>query len=691
MSARFYINGREVDYRQSELPFSLKRIGDDYLSLIPVDAVVSIDNPAKRIVFPGTPANQSVFEGAHIPSSNPRNAFRGLRAVIYSQGAQVFAGTAVLHGAIARQGGDISYSVGYRGGNQDFYDQLKALKLTQLDLGVQTWDLATIEASWSEDLDTAKAIWAPVYYGRQPNGEPDEFDVGMMRPAIPFKRIIEAISRSTGYRIESTLFETEFFKRHVYLYGSKEQPVTSDFVVQVSKTQRQEVPSGVFVNVIFDSETQDDANVFDPAPSTYTANVPGYYTFSGETFWETDIADQIPLVDLRLRAGNSFFQTLPKDSQWSVGPLLLDAGDTVIVQARGNQFGQTATLSKGFTFRGELVEPTGEGTTISLASTLHDRPAAEFVEGITHLFNLLWRADPVRKVITVDPRHGYAIDGVQQPGMYRTPLQRGIKDISQLIDSTETVLKFSRPFGDYLILGPAEEDGDLYDKASRLGGTSNVPLLCARYDFRSATGEEGETDRNPYFEGLLYKKTGAYVRDMPLVMPDQKDNDDEQLANYGSGPKYALYAGMIDGAAWHWQGSPRTQRPVLYQRPINAGTPLPFNASYTDWYDSSAQANRPGYATRFYRKWLATIDPAKSIKLKVRLPTHELGNPDFSRLYSFNSAGSASMDLWMMVEISGFKPEKQEPPEVLFFRYLESLEGDQPQLLFNLIQPQIDP
>lgn len=695
MSARFFFNGQEAEYSESVLPFSLKKVGDEYLSLLPTEAVVSIDNPAKRIVFPGTPKNREIFESAHLPSSRPARALKAMSALIYSKGSQVFAGSGILHGASIGEGAQPSYSVGYRGNVADFYSILSSVKLTELSLGTQTWDVATIEASWTESLDTVKAIWAPVYYG---NPDPDntllELSPGDLRPSIPFIRIIEAIGELTGYTFESQLFSEEYFKRHVYLYGVKEQAVTDDYVVVATSTVRQTVGYFIFQALDFDNVAEDDDGAYDPSTDTYTAAVTGYYSFSGQTFWESAIADQIPIAELRLVAGTEIY-TLPKDSAWSFGPVLLQAGDQVQIEGRCTTTVQTstATITSGLEFRASLVEATQEGSTVNLASTLHNRPVTDFLDGITHMFNLLWRPDPATKTMRVDPRHGYDLgdgNGFRQ-GMYKTISEKAPFDLSPHIDQEDAGVRFERPFGDYLIIGPEREKSDLYQKAARLGGISEVPLLCARYNFNSAIGEEGVEELNPFFEGLLLKRTGGQSADMPLVMPDQKDNEEEQLPNYGSNPKYALYAGEQSAMTWHWNGSQKNVRPTLYQRPPNRTKSFQFNGSYTDWYDPVAGTVRQGYASLFYRKWAASIDPAKSFIGRVRFPDHLLANIDFGQLFTFSVPGTGTTDIWMLTRISGFKPEGGQTPEGLFYLYSEPLDGVTPEFTSSAINPSTNP
>lgn len=686
-TVRIFLNGKEADFAADLFPFRIERRGDNFVEIQSAEAV-RIDNPARRLVLRGNNRNHEIFQNAHLPHGQAVEGLGSLDIVATVAGTQVLQGEAILR-TIVNSSRRSDYSIGIRGGAESFFALISDLELPDLDLGTAVWDTSTIENSWTEDLDTVEAIWAPVYYGRL--DPPAAYTPTHIRPHIPFKRIVEATEQATGYKIESQLFETEYFKRHLYTYGNEEAAVTDDFPFSATNNQTTAHDSFSYTPVQFDGEISDAFAVFNnqPGPAGYSfiAPVSGYYLFSGNTFWETQFASSIPTSSMRLRIGGAAY-ALPLDSQWTVGPILMQPNETATIENRAVPFnsGATTLTPRFMSFTGSLVEATQEGSTIQYASVLHRRPVRDFFDGLSHMFNLVWRADPALRRIYVDPRFEYEIDGVLYPGMYKLPSNTAPADLRTRVSDRNVSQRVERPFGDYVKIGPAEEESYYYEKAS-LNGSSSTPFMGGRYDFGSPTNETGEEFLNPYFEGAL-TKVGTNVSGMAHIMPEQEFGEEEMQPNYASNPKWLYYQGVTLGNPWNWNGAQISSRPVAVQVPVGAAS-YPNVGSYRDWTDPVTGDLRPGYVRRFYLKWLAHLDPGRSITLPVNWRNHEMARPDFGRLCYFSAGTDSTDQLWILTNIKGFDPTDPDDPETTFFLYRELTLAHLSRLSINQQSPNV--
>lgn len=667
----FIIDGKEADYNLVKgLPFSLKKSTDQVFKL-PGTGGVEVDNPASRLLFPGSFRNQEIFKRAQIVPANQPGTGEALSAIVVLNGSQIVNGSALLHSVNIKDQEVQGYSAGVRGGVNDLFKELDGVLLTELDLGSVVWTEANQRASWIESLDTVLAIWAPVYYGN-PNKStytsgPISHNTKDLRPHIPFKRIIEAIEKTLGFDIVSTFFDTEFFKRHIYLYGIGETSVTEDYAFNVAITDWS--PAGLQSPIIGTYSETDPFNVFDLNNRRFVAPVNGTYTFSLDLEIKPQNQPPNPITyQLIASNGQSVSTSASLVPFLSFGPVQLLANEWVELRA-DEPPGGAGPYEDPIILQGSLIEPSNVNSTVSLASTLHAEPVLEFLRGISHQFNLAWSVDLATRRIIVEPRFSYVLDGTRYDGFYKS--LASAKQIDDRVDKSKVSLNIERPFGDWITFKNKDEDSSLHKRARQLQ-SGNIPFMGARYNFQSATGIKGTPSENPFFEDLLLAGTNIPGNlYMPLIMPEHEygEPETEEEPTFSSEPKYGFYAGLINYASWFYNGSPESVRPVVYQKPYPFGagnSDIKYTASYGDYVVSGKRL--PGYVSLFYPQYLANVDNAVVVEAPYNIRLYEFAGEDFRSARILSVGKGVNPQPFILTEINSFNPLGRGLPNGVFWK-----------------------
>lgn len=665
------IDGQQADYEKSEsLPISFRLVTDEYFKVVGISGA-KLDNPAKRLILPGTQRNVQIFKG-----------LSGLaEAVIKLNGSIIFSGSG-SHKSTERSGQRImGYSMALFGGAKDLFDSLGSKTLRGLDLGTTTFNNASIEASWGGSYDAGDpVVWAPVLYGWTGSADNNMTD-GYMRPSVYFAHIMAGIAKELRISINSTFFGTNFFKRFVYLFGVGNMWDVGGVSASnlLAKSDAPQAISGT-EKIAFPNEGptppyEDTGNIW--VSDTGTA-VAGTWSFSC-------LIPEAENVSLEFVIAGVLTVAFNVEDLLEIGPINIGATTTFYVQATQLDPLEAATVGANAFIKAKRVEGPGLGAEVSVASCLHAKPIKSFLEGMSHLFNLVWHYDPARRTLKVEPRYGYEIDGTHYEGFYKRVAAP--RDWSGRVDGESiSDMPAPRDFGDYLTLNNQPEESPYYEKAAAAGNTEGIPFLGARYDF-DPTGRDGEASVNPFFENVLINDNtgvGGNVEYLITILPEPEDGQTQiPDPTYESGPKYAYYAGEL-AFGWKFNGALQTTRPELIFKPRPISLPGQYVCvAFSDYVAETGDQFESGLARRFYPRWLTSINRSRVIEAPLYLRSSDAyPNPE-----TFQEAGLMLLDgneiPVLLIEASRFEPLRLESTKGLFVEVVEMTTSDLARLKSN--------
>lgn len=670
------VNSQQADYREAtSLPVSLSIRCDDF-EKIATPLGVRLDNSARQMLFPGTRNNQQIIDA--ITEAVPVS--------IRVNGTTLFNGTGAPK--LKQYSGEVlnGFTLSLNGGATDLFSTLGNKTLRGLEIGSSAFTQVNIENSFTGTYDGGHlAVWAPVYYG-DTGGLDNDYDPQDLRPHTYFAAINAAIWSFLRVKVQSTLFDTDFFKRFVYLYGVGDTWAVGNSDAQAMHSQATTVanitagtPAG---KMQFPSEVTDPAGIW--ATDTGTAAA-GVWTFnlSLQGAANTKLTFTIPGI---------YSQVVTGGGQVTIGPIAIPSTKTFYIETELTDPTQAGQVALGDIKATKQAGPT-LGTDVDLATCMHPRKVTEYLAGISHQFNLAWYYDPIRRILHADPRFDFVIGGTRYDGFYKrlAALTGAAPDWTDKVDTqTLNINPPPRPFGDWLDLNNQPEESDWYEQAKG-SSSSSVPYLGARYNF-SATGQNGKDEINPFWENLILSDDGALTNldFMPLVLPELDGGDTFPPApTYESGPKYAYYHGNITGCgSWKYNGAVTATKPVLLQKPIPDNTAgLTVNAGWaTHFFVSGTPDKLPGLAEMFYPQWLAILNRGQILDASLLLsvsdvePSPELfRNPKQITLQQ-------NTDAWIFLGASQFQPLKREPSKVKMAQIVTLRAADQERLVSSTQQ-----
>lgn len=673
------LNGSPVDFADLEtLPFSLKKRIDDLTRTVGTDGL-TLDNPASRIVLPGTKNNDRLMEHYLNPHSVLDEVIPEMDWVSTIDKNPVAVGKAVIHSGATEGEDPLNYSIGIRGGTRDLFSQLSQFTLRDLPLGESTWDQATIESSWTYNPSTDSVVWGPIWFQEPTGPGTNGFTVSDMRPSVPEWWIVKHIFESLlGVSIESNFYGLEYFRRHLHLYTSNELDAkdSTTYPFRVSRTADVPGTANQWVTIGFDDETSgtngDNFNVITNGVFTVPAN--GDYRFKVQAFSTGGPTTQS--LRMRVIGGTNAIYAIPLNLQvnggvWTSPIIPLGNAQQVVIEFKTLN---NSILLAGATWEGNRVVAAGVGSTVELSSCLPDRPVTEFLAGITHKYNLAWNYVDEIKQVRFEPRFSYILpDGTFHDGMYKSPNTTDPRDWSKRMNTQKVTTRLMRPWGSSVAMGAQPEDSELY-KSMTKNDRDEIPLMGSKFRFTNTT-DKGKTDLNPYYEDLiLMSGFRPNTFGLPLVNPKQEVGEDPMLSEFDHGPKWAYYPGEIsDYGDWIWEGITRTTRPALFQRPHTQITvDPPMNGSYGDYVNENTGNIIPGYFTIFWMKHMEMINLSRVIQGESLLYYSEFAFETFRDpilLQYMEDQG-----IYHLLELTGYRPGKTERATASFILQREPTE-----------------
>lgn len=252
---------------------------------------------SKTIILPGTARNNSLLGNVfNVTISNPYNsaadnistnfnAAVGADCIIFQDHIQVFKGTLRLLEIVILDGMP-EYEVSVYGELGGLVNSIGSKKIEDLDFSVydHTWNFSNITGSW--DAAPGSGYYYPLIdYGGASAGKVN-YDIKTLRPGFYVKEYIDKIFADTPYRYESTLLNTDRFKKLLIPNNEKElynrqlralDIATSSF--SFSSTEGVPTKRVAFSTVLLGGFTASDSNrIYTYAGATFNANLKFYAT-----------------------------------------------------------------------------------------------------------------------------------------------------------------------------------------------------------------------------------------------------------------------------------------------------------------------------------------------------------------------------------------------------------------------------
>ena len=710
-----YINNQLADFTDLEsLPLSWSKSTDKFMEIVGASGI-ELEQAFRSMSFPSSQNNCRIFQA----SQNQSTVQRGdtvFQMKINADGIQVFNGSVALKNTIRKHGKIHSFVVEAIGDGMTLWEKLDSVTLSQLDLGEQMWTGNAIRATWTQTVDDNNCIFAPVVYGSVfPKLSVGAFAASDFRLSVYFIAIIKAIFKKVGYTIESGFFASQLMRESVYLYGNGSKMVRSgdyaNFGASVKAANPVEYGIGFdFFQVQFDTEISDPLSQF--AANDFTTQNKGEYEISLKIQTNAECTVEFRVVNGSTTRTTSY-STNGSNKVLIKHKELLLVGEVVKIYIYNNDWQNQ--IVQNFTFWIDVAEllivcssKPIIGTTINIASCLHDKPVKDFLRGITHLFCGAWHVNETIKTVYFEPRFDYVeeIDSVKTTynGFYNNVSFTPVEIVTD-IQSVET--DFMLPFGEKLTLAYAEDSSDPLEAEYKKGDT--LPPYSTFIQFNKRGGKEN-TSRNPYFSTLYQSSPNAirrYGESLPTVLPSGYDIG-ELLSGtivtsgtppttqtvgeitYESSPKCGLI--IRDGVYINFEDENEVvyanfAAPFLTQQFARANDPqYNFCLSYSDVLRPADNQTTRGLSSNFFQKYFAIIRQGIQAKLYGQIRLTDLATTSFRRLVAVDFDNNPS--LWILLSINDFKISTDTKANLYMMKHAEPTQGDADKMTF--FDPQID-
>lgn len=614
---------------------SISTVADEYLRVTEIDS--------QRVERPGITASNNVASVPVQISQDGNQVFQG--ELLYQRSTM---GSNQPYG---QDGRTDAFSMS--GDGLVLWPTLENVSLRDLDLGDVEWSATEVAASRERTADEQAGMFAPVIYGT-----PDfvsERDVRItytfqyVRYQVYYYAIVKAIfEKYAKYTLNSQFFETDIFKRCVHTFGVGDQmevsndedalPAPSVFgeVRDFTPLTSSDSLIPIVVRVPFASDPEvgainDDSHRFTAAEDNlYTIAIDIEYTGARRQFAIIKNDEELYTVGLNV-VGTSV-----SDSR----EIELEEDDELWVVLNSTRVQLTLT-----SFNIQISTPAEtEGGIIRVASCLPDKGVKEYLRGISHQFNLEWGVDAVRRIVTVEPRFSYTIDGVTRPGFYQVNNPRtGPGEID-----SRAGIKVSRIEGYQKSLELSYRTSysgmaQIYN--NRESDTDSIALHGIRFDDGSdlSVGAKSES-RNPYFAAMI--TAGASFENSDNKMPHLwtggsdvvSDNPNEfynlPVPTYEAEPSCGFL--QPDAVELTTRAGPPNLVPLMTQtlEGVNPDNYTPFCLTYGDQVIETDDGliYAPGLGSIFYPHLASTLLRGRQVDYTARISNpQEVYTEDFKR------------------------------------------------------------
>lgn len=667
---------------------------------------------------------------------SPGNVYENPRiGVIRAHGYELLTGKALLK-SIKRKLTPTSATWHFYGDNSDWAIDLKD---KTLDLFVNqnsfAYTFATVINSWNFDGRNSAFdyVFAPVRYSNPFGSSSQDWEgkdqvvtIYDLKPALSIYWIIYRAFNSIGYTIKSNFFDLDYFRRLVmpwtfgnFLLLNETIYDNYKFSANTPETERTSGDCNLWhrdLNAYIDLKVTNDSSegMYDNGgspgnyqaidgtnrwtyPSTATSKIIAGLSASVFINWFVNWGSYIELHAHWFLNG-----TLIKDEKiWRVAAS--DAG------GRDQAVGEYSTTFETEVLPGDVIDlrwhidmkDTDVGVAdasqyvsefklayfkFSLNSYVELKNYNKFksykfldlFRGIIDAFNLVFRTDSRRKVVTIEPLHPYSIT-------------------SDLSATSNGYLSFDpRDWTDKQDVSK-ESELELYSDAEREwhfkfkddGGDGGLKKMQDRYQITLSLGKyilperfsqnEIKEVENRFFsplmhmQALMFSSVTGITPQIPCIVPENISNTSATESDNTFEPKLAYYKGNITGVGG-WKFLDENNQVVSYNtlpfmfavnyQPGGHNDPILSYCNQKIGSDTYGYQIGYGLLRRFYTQRMAIYRHGRKFKTYFRLGTSDMVG------VSFRNTIKLGGDQWILTEITNYQPLTDDSTETTLWRYM---------------------
>jgi hypothetical protein len=702
---RVFVDDQELDLPTETLPLSLNYKLEDA-----DDFQKKKSSNALGLEFPATTNNDKIGNAFHDPASednSPDKSFSNFRkGLIEANGFELLVGKAFLKAA-THNSRPLSYRWDFYGNNADWKVELEEVTLFEVLKHINfTFDKPTIEASWAFDgtSESLPYVFAPVRYRSPMDASDTDMAVDYLRPAISMFWPLFWGFKKTGYRIESELLNSEYFRRMVmpwtwgnFLYSEGTQLDQLDFLAKsvmdftrsgISRTEyidafvSNDSTDGAFDNN--NSYTYDVANkamtwTYLPAFSFGTIEV-GFYI---NIFLETEVnsnsdmhlwvrwfknGTQVAETSLKNIAAppgllnkRSFFGAV---EDWQL--ISVDPSDIITaklyLRTYDSNIGRAKVKLSVDEFSIQYFKiPVGGRIDFSNYPAFKKYKWLDYLRGVIDLFNLEIQTDPINKIVLIEPEHPYSLTANQSerlPGYFNEDYIDW--ENKQDVDKVSELELFSEHERELLLnFKDDTNDGALKVISNRNQNEPGSSKFVLPGRFKA--GKKAVTNR--FFSPMVHYDVEQWAAiagtapQMPVLVPENISNTSRDEAQNTFSPKVAWYKGNVTGfGGWRFDGDELTSFPMMFSVNYKPGGEADPVLSYTDERIGTGPGSlrAVGLLRRFYLQRMAIMRNGQHYNTYFHLHNTDVSN------WFHREHIKCRGQRWELIEINNYRPLEEE-------------------------------
>ena len=589
MDVKIYIDKIEVDYSENQnLPFVLRIAYRDFRKIGETEAI-DVMNAATSLPLPATKKNQNILEG----NENKDFSFEVTR-----NGQNFFLGRCRIVNKSYKRSKLISYNLELFGGTADIFERLEGVSLRDLDLGQIGYSSPSITATWANQTsDSNLAIYLPAVYGQLNSGTANRFEVEDMRPSVYYETILKGIEDYLGITINSNFRGTDYWKRCVHLFGVGE--LWENFSTPIT------------INLISDGKVD---------TLTYTQASSDTIVYKVEVNVPSGNNSLNDLLELEIKSDTGYNQRIIYDN--SNGNDVVSAEIQLNnvaekIQLIGHKTGGSSPtlLPAGTQF---LIKSTSKvviGSSVNIASCLHDITVKDWLKDLFLQFNLVSFYNPVTKTLDLDPAFTFTIDGVHggaYQGFYKTDNPRTIK-----ADTRESQKAFQPLFDSAVFNYKADEATE--PLINQFVIHTDHPLNCIHVHINEGkNSKDYESIYSNVANGLV---DGITTAELPILVDSDVDLLEGAAAilepTFITEPKNAILSGEIFSG--FFEGVNVTTMPIARQNNLRGYRPYTLTFSDAEGRTGGNSETHRGLISIFYNQYFSILSRLEILTLEVEI------------------------------------------------------------------------